>query len=67
MQTNRKPSYRLVFEDAVEIHLRLMDGEFYSRIAPDFDVNQGRIADVKFHRVHAGSYEEALRRRAKGN
>jgi hypothetical protein len=40
-----------------------MDGEFYSRIARDYDVNQGRVADVKLGRLHAGSREEALRRR----
>lgn len=59
----RTPCYRLTFEDAVTIHLRLMSGEFYSRIAANFDVNQGRIADVKKHRLHPGSYDEALRRR----
>lgn len=59
----RTPCYTLTFEDAVNVHLRLMDGEFYSRIARDYDVNQGRIADVKFHRLHPGSYQEALRRR----
>ncbi len=64
MPVNRKPCHRLTYEEAVEIHTRLMNGEFYSRIAPDYDVNQGRIADVKFSRVHAGSYDEALRRRS---
>ena len=60
---NRMPCHRLTWDDAVVIHMRLMDGEFYSRIASDFDVNQGRIADVKFGRVHPGSFEEALKRR----
>lgn len=58
------PCHKLTFEEAVAIHLRLMAKEFYSRIARDYDVNQGRIADVKFGRVHPGSYEEALRRKA---
>lgn len=59
----RAPSHRLTFEEAVEIHIRLAKGEIYSRIAASYDVNQGRIADVKFGRIHPGSYEEALRRR----
>lgn len=60
----RKPSHKLTFEEAVQIQLRLMNGEFYSRIAPDYDVNQGRIADVKFNRIHPDSYAEALRRKS---
>ena len=57
------PCHQLTFEEAVEVHLRLMNHEFYSRIAADYAVNQGRVADVKFGRLHLGSYEEALRRR----
>lgn len=60
----RNPSRRLTFDDAVAVHTRLIDGEFYSRIAADFDVNQGRIADVKLGRMHPGSLAEAMRRRA---
>lgn len=59
----RTPCHNLTFEEAVCVHLRLMDGEFYSRIAAAYDVNQGRVADVKFGRLHPGSYQEALRRR----
>ncbi|KQP35954.1 hypothetical protein [Methylobacterium sp. Leaf100] len=61
---HQPPCHRLTFEEAVQVHLRLMDGEIYSRIAAPFDVNQGRIADVKFGRLHPGSYDEAVRRRA---
>ena len=57
------PCHKLTFEEAVQVQTRLMNGEFYSRIASDFDVNQGRIADVKKNRLHPGSYDEALRRR----
>ena len=64
MNSTRMPCHHLTFEEAVAVQLRLMRGEFYSRIARDFDVNQGRIADVKFGRLHPGSYAEALRRRA---
>jgi hypothetical protein len=59
----RTPCHKLTFEEAVQIHLRLMNGEFHSRIAQDFDVNQGRISDIKFRRKHPGSYDEAVRRR----
>lgn len=60
----RRMSHRLTFEEAVHVHLLLAAGEMYSRIAARFDVNQGRIADVKFGRIHPGSYAEAMRRRA---
>ena len=58
----RAPCHRLTFDEAVEVHLRLFAGEIYSRIAASYDVNQGRIADVKFGRLHPGSVDEAKRR-----
>lgn len=60
---NAKPSYTLTFEDAVNIHLRIWDGDLQSRIAADFDVNGGRISEVNTGKLHAGSRDEALRRR----
>lgn len=60
---HQPPCHRLTFEEAVQVHLRLMGGEIYSRIAASYDVNQGRIADVKFGRLHSESYDEAMRRR----
>ena len=57
-------SHTLTFEEAVDIHLRLAAGELYSRIAARFDVNQVRVADVKFGRLHPGSFDEACRRQA---
>lgn len=63
MSNARTPCHRLTYEEAVEVQTRLMRGEMYSRIAADFDVNQGRVADVKFGRLHPGSRDEALRRR----
>lgn len=59
----RNVSHRLTYEEAVDVHLRLMRGEIYSRIAALYDVNQARVADVKFGRLHPGSRDEALRRR----
>ena len=56
------PSYRLTFEDAVQIHRMLWDGWFQNRIAAQFDVNPGRISEVKQGVLHPGSYEEARRR-----
>jgi hypothetical protein len=61
--SKRSVSHRLTFEEAVDVHLRLLDGEIYSRIAASYDVNQARVADVKFGRLHPGSYDEAMRRR----
>ncbi len=59
-----KPSYRLTFEDAIQIHLMLLDGWFNNRIAAHFDVNPGRVCDVKYGRLHDGSYAEAMRIRS---
>ncbi|CAO4192073.1 hypothetical protein LFADAHJC_LOCUS399 [Methylorubrum extorquens] len=62
LRPHRMPCHRLTFEEAVQVHIRLMAGEMYSRTAADYDVNQGRIADVKFVRLHPTSREEAVRR-----
>lgn len=62
----KRPARRLTYEDAVDIQGRLLSGEYQFRIAADYDVNQGRIADVKKDRLHPGSYEEALRRQRDG-
>lgn len=61
-QLKQAPCHRLTFEEAVQVHCRLAQGEMYSRIAASYDVNQGRIADVKFGRLHPSSYAEAVRR-----
>ncbi|MAU95846.1 MAG: hypothetical protein CMP81_08155 [Fulvimarina sp.] len=58
-----RPSYRPTFKDAVQIHLMLMDGWFQNRIAAHFDMNPGRVSEIKAGQLHPGSYEEALRRR----
>lgn len=59
----RKPSAALTFEDAVAVQLLLLDGNFQNRIAAKFDVNPGRISEIKTGQAHQGSYVEALRRR----
>lgn len=60
----RRPSRRLTFEDAVVIWGRIERGEFLNRIAADFDVNPGRIAEIKMGRRFPGSREAALNRPA---
>jgi hypothetical protein len=64
MNDNNGPSYTLNFDDAITVWLRHWNGEFQNRIAASFDVNPGRINDVLKGRKHAGSAEEALKRRA---
>lgn len=64
MESVRKPSPRLTFEDAVRIWPRILAGEFLNRIAADEDVNPGRIAEIKKGYKFPGSKEEALRRQA---
>ncbi len=59
-----RPSYRLTFEDAVEIWFRHWNGEIQSRIAARFDVNAGRINEVLKLRKHLGSREAALLRKS---
>lgn len=56
------PSYTLTFDDAVEIHRMLWEGWFQNRIAAHFDVNPGRISQVKHGTLHAGSYDVARQR-----
>ncbi|WBU52770.1 hypothetical protein [Paracoccus sp. SCSIO 75233] len=46
MKSNRQPSYKLTFEDAVQIWKRYLNGEFQNRIAASFDVNPGRVNEV---------------------
>ncbi len=47
----RRPSRTLTQEDAAVIKKRLKLGEFQSRIAADFDVNPGRIAEINTGRT----------------
>jgi hypothetical protein len=47
MAPHRKPSYRIRPEDVPAIKKRIREGEFLNRIAADYDVNPGRIAEIK--------------------
>lgn len=60
----RSPSYKLTYDDAVQVWLRHLDGEFQNRIAAAFDVNQGRVNEILKERAHVGSKAAALSRRA---
>ena len=51
----RKPSSKLAFSDAVAIQKRIKSGEFLNRIAFDYDVNPGRISEIKTGKLFAGS------------
>lgn len=47
MSRLRKPSHRLTKEEVATIKKRIYTGEFLNRIAADFDVNPGRISEIK--------------------
>lgn len=56
----RRPSRRLTFDDAVEIHRQIRRGEFLHRIAARFGVNPGRVAEIKKGEKFPGSREAAI-------
>ena len=45
--SRRVPSYRIQSTDVPSIKKRIREGEFLHRIAADYDVNPGRIAEIK--------------------
>jgi hypothetical protein len=57
----RRPSRRLTFDEAIEVHRRLARGEFVNRVAAHFDVNPGRISEIKTGLKHRGSREAAFK------
>ena len=48
-------TYRLMFNDAVNIWLRHWAGEYQHTIAASYDVNRARVNDVLNERLHTGS------------
>lgn len=60
---NLSPSYRLTFDDAVDVWLRYWGGEFQNRIAAYYDVNPGRVNEVLKERKHLGSRSVAMMKR----
>lgn len=47
MSNYRKPSRSLTRQDAAEIKKLITEGHFQNRIAAMFDVNPGRISEIK--------------------
>lgn len=62
--SKQPPSYRLTFDDAVEIWKRHWEGEFQNRIAASYDVNPGRVNEVLKEQAHIGSKQAALGKRS---
>lgn len=58
-----RPSRRLNKEDAVQVWFMLWDGWLQSRIAAYFDVNGGRISEIKTGLKFPEAYQMALERR----
>ena len=57
-------TYRLTFNDAVDIWLRHWTGEYQHTIAARYDVSRGRVNDVLNERLHIGSKAVAATKRA---
>jgi len=47
MKHVRKPSRRLTRQDAAKVKKLLLEGYFQNRIAAMFDVNPGRVSEIK--------------------
>lgn len=47
MRKNRRPSRKISPSDVPRIKWRILNGEFLNRIAADYDVNPGRISEIK--------------------
>lgn len=47
MSKKRTPSYHIHHSDVPFIKKRIREGEFLNRIAADYDVNPGRISEIK--------------------
>jgi len=56
-------TYRLTFNDAVDIWLRHWAGEYQHTIVARYDVNQSRVNDVLNERLHIGSKAVAVAKR----
>jgi hypothetical protein len=63
MANDYPQTYRLTFDDAVQIWLRYWAGEFQHTIAASYGVNPGRVNEVLKRHKHEGSEQAALARR----
>lgn len=59
-----KETYRLTYDDAVDIWLRYWAGEYQHDIAAAYGVNQGRVNNVLKERTHVGSKATAAKKRS---
>ena len=59
-----KTTYRLTFDDAVDVWLRYWAGEFQHDIAAFYGINQGRVNEVLNERSHLGSKATAAGKRS---
>ena len=49
------------FDEAVQICIRILKGDFQHEIAADYGFNQGRISEVKTGKRHSGAMAIARR------
>ena len=42
------------------IKARILRGDRYHEIASDYRINQGRLSDLKYNRIHAGIHPATL-------
>jgi hypothetical protein len=59
-----KATYRLTFDDAVDVWLRYWAGEYQHSIAAAYEVNQGRINEVLKGHLHSGSKATAAKKKS---
>jgi predicted XRE-type DNA-binding protein len=59
-----KTTYRLTYDDAVDVWLRHWAGEFQHEIAAAYGVNQGRVNEVLKEHLHDGSKKTAAAKRS---
>ncbi len=60
----RGRTYKLTFNDAVDVWLRYWNGEYQHRIDAFYDVNPGRVNEILKGHLHPGSKKVAADRRA---
>jgi hypothetical protein len=59
-----KTTYRLTYDNAVDVWLRHWAGEFQHDIAAEYGVNQGRVNEVLKEYLHPGSRRTAATKRS---
>ena len=52
---------QFTFDEAVDVWLRRMSGQFHHEIAAAYVINWGRVSDVLTGQTHLGSKEAALK------